>query len=287
MKKFNKRQLVDQCGFTSDEAKIILEYQKKLPILVDNDDTDEFCVDARDLWKQLGEPQGKFINWANRKLIKKKSKNGILLFQENKDYRGFSQNCDKPTGGRPTQEYSLTIDCAKHLSLMESTDAGILCRNYFILMESAVKRNAEWELIRYPLRQGYKQMQKALDEYMQRMVQRNADDWDYRFEADALNVIATGFKAQEIRLYVGCQDTRTRDSLTATYNKYLLKLQELNIIYLGMNLNRYDRYKMLKQSFDILFPNAVSIKDDVDINRIIENKEKLLNEVKEKMQRVA
>lgn len=287
MRRFTKRQLLDQCGFTAEETKTILDYQKKLPILVDNDDTDGFCINARDLWKQLGEPQGKFADWIKRKLINKKSKNGALLFQGDKDYQGFSQLREKPTGGRPTQEYSLTIDCAKHLSLMESTDAGILCRNYFILMESAVKRNAEWELIRYPLRQGYKQMQKALDEYMQRMVQRNADDWDYRFEADALNVIATGFKAQEIRLFVGCQDTKTRDSLTATYNEYLLKLQELNIIYLGMNLNRYERYKMLKQSFDILFPNAVPIKDDVDINKIIENKDKLLSEVKEKMQRVA
>ena len=100
--------------------------------------------------------------------------------------------------------------------------------------------------------------------------------------ADVLNVIATGFRAQEIRNYVGCKDNITRDSLTSTYNEYLLKLQELNIIYLGMNMNRYDRYKMLRQSFDILFPNAVSIKNDVDISRIIENKNKLLEEVKQK-----
>lgn len=289
MKKFNKRQLVDQCGFTPDETKTILDYQKKLPILVENDNMDDFCVDARDLWKQLGEPQGKFADWIKRKLITKKTKGGALIFIENKDYSTISQKCEiANTGGfKEHLEYMLTVECAKNISMMENTDNGALCRKYFILMERAVKRNVEWELIRYPLRQGYKQMQKALNEYMQRMVQRNADDWDYRFEADALNVIATGFKAQEIRLYVGCQDTRTRDSLTATYNEYLLKLQELNIIYLGMNLNRYDRYKMLKQSFDILFPNAVPIKDDVDINRIIENKEKLLNEVKEKMQRVA
>ncbi|MBD5144021.1 MAG: hypothetical protein HDT22_10515 [Ruminococcus sp.] len=130
-------------------------------------------------------------------------------------------------------------------------------------------------------------MQKALDEYMLRMIQRNADDWDYRIEADAINIIATGFKAQEIRSYVGCKDNITRDSLTATYNEYLLKLQELNIVYLGMNLNRYDRYKMLKQSFDILFPNAVSIKDDIDVNRIQANKQKLLDEVKEKVQGAA
>lgn len=151
----------------------------------------------------------------------------------------------------------------------------------------AVKRNTEWELIRYPLKEGYKAMQKALDEYMLRMIQRNADDWDYRIEADAINIIATGFKAQEIRSYVGCKDNITRDSLTATYNEYLLKLQELNIVYLGMNLNRYDRYKMLKQSFDILFPNAVSIKDDIDVNRIQANKQKLLDEVKEKVQGAA
>lgn len=62
---------------------------------------------------------------------------------------------------------------------------------------------------------------------------------------------------------------------------------ELNMVYLGMNMNRYDRYKMLEQSFNILFPNAVPIKDDVDVNRIIENKNNLIEEVRKKVQRVA
>lgn len=287
IKKFNKRQLLDQCGFTAEEAQIILDYQKKLPILVENDDVDGFCVNARDLWIQLDKPQGKFADWTKRKLISKKTKGGIITFQENKDYIGFSQNCEKPLGGRPTQEFSLTIECAKNLSMMENTDNGALCRQYFILMEKAVKRNIKWELIRYPLREGYKKMQDALNQYMNRMIQKDADDWDYRIEADALNVIATGFPAKEIRLFVGCKDNITRDSLTATYNEYLMKLQELNIVYLGMNMNRYDRYKMLKQSFDILFPNAVPIKDDIDMNRIQANKQKLLDEVKEKVQGAA
>lgn len=82
-------------------------------------------------------------------------------------------------------------------------------------------------------------------------------------------------------------DNMTRDSLTSTYNEYLLKLQELNIVYLGMNMNRYDRYNMLRQSFDILFPNAVPIKDDIDINRIIENKNKMIEEVRLKVQHIA
>ena len=285
--KFTKRQLMDQCGFTSDEAKIILEYQKKLPVLVENDGVKGFCIEARDLWEQLDKPQGKFPDWIKRKLISKKTKGGLLTFVDEKDYLSYSQNCEKPMGGRPSQEYSLTLDCAKNLSMMENTDKGALCRRYFILMEKAVKKNVEWELIRYPLREGYKKMQNALNDYMNRMIQKDADDWDYSIEADALNVIATGFKAKEIRLFVGCKDNITRDSLTATYNEYLLKLQELNIVYLGMNMNRYDRYKMLKQSFDILFPDAVLIRDDVNINRIIENKNKLIEEARSKLQGVA
>lgn len=288
IKKFTKRQLLDQCGFTADETQKILEYQKKLPILNESEE-EGFSVNARNLWEQLGKPQGKFADWIKRKIVIKKTKGGSLIFVENKDYNTISQKCEiADTGGyKEILEYYLTIDCAKNVSMMENTDSGALCRDYFILMEKAVKKHAKWELVRSPLRQGYKQMQKALDEYMMRMVQRNADDWDYRFEADALNVIATGFPAKEIRSYVGCKDNITRDSLTATYNEYLLKLQEWNILFLGMNMNRYERYSKLKESFDIFFPNAVSIKEDVDINKIKENKQKLLDEAKSKLMKTA
>lgn len=289
LKKFTKRQLLDQYGFTAEETQVILDYQKNLPILVENDDMGGFCVNATDLWEQLGKPQGKLADWIKRKITEKKTKSKVLIFTENKDYIAISQKCEiANTGGyKERKEYFLTIDCAKNVSMMENTDSGSLCRQYFILMEKAVKKNAEWELIRHPLREGYNKMKEALNSYMNRMVQRDADDWDYSIEADALNVLATGFKAKEIRAYVGCKDNITRDSLTATYNEYLLKLQELNIVYLGMNMNRYDRYNMLEQSFNILFPNAVPIKDDIDINRIIENKRILIEEVKSKVQRVA
>lgn len=288
LKKFTKRQLLDQYGFTAEETQVILDYQKNLPILVENDDMGGFCVNATDLWGQLGKPQGKLADWVKRKITEKKTKSKVLIFTEDKDYMAISQKCEiANTGGfKERKEYFLTIDCAKNVSMMENTDSGSLCRQYFILMEKAVKKNAEWELIRHPLREGYNKMKEALNAYMNRMVQRDADDWDYSIEADALNVLTTGFKAREIRAYVGCKDNITRDSLTATYNEYLLKLQELNIVYLGMNMNRYDRYKMLEQSFNILFPNAVPIKDDVDINRIIENKRILIEDVKSKVQGV-
>lgn len=116
IKKFTKRQLLDQCGFSVDETKTILEYQKKLPILVENDNsTDDFPVNARDLWKQLGEPQGKFADWIKRKITKKKTKEKKLLFLENKDYLTISQKCEiANTGGfKEYLDYMLSIDCAK------------------------------------------------------------------------------------------------------------------------------------------------------------------------------
>lgn len=303
IKKFNKRQLLDQCGFNAEETQIILDYQKKLPILVENDNADGLMtVGARELFEQLNgkNTKTKFTDWAKYNIVKQD-------YSVSKDYEEFYEKDGVrfETNGESSQKlsslgvrknYLLNINFAKEIAMYcgsalhaskELKENSKLARKYFILMEKAVKKNIEWELIRHPLKEGYKAMQKALDEYMLRMVQRNADDWDYRYEADALNIIATGFSAKEIRLYVGCKDNITRDSLTATYNEYLLKLQELNIVYLGMNMNRYDRYKMLKQSFDILFPNAVPIKDDVDINRIIENKNKLLEEVKSKIVKIA
>nr|DAX82114.1 MAG TPA: AntA/AntB antirepressor [Caudoviricetes sp.] len=301
LNKFNKRQLVDQCGFTVDEAKVILEYQKKLPIL-SSDNSDVLCVNARDLFIQLNgkNTKTKFIDWAKYNITKQDYSIGSdyeeFYEKDGVRFKTNGESSQKLSAMGVRKNYMLSLEFAKEISMYcgTSTHASIelrnnskLTRKYFILMEKAVKKNCEWELIRYPLRQGYKQMQKALDEYMLRKIQKNADEWDYRFEADALNIIATGFKAQEIRLFVGCQDTKTRDSLTATYNEYLLKLQELNIIYLGMDMNRYERYKMLKQSFDILFPDAVPIKDDTDINRIRENKERLLSETREKIKKVA
>ncbi|MDL2302750.1 antA/AntB antirepressor family protein [Lachnospiraceae bacterium OttesenSCG-928-D06] len=255
-----------------------MEYQKRLPILIENENIDGFCVNARDLWKQLECPQGQFTKWVERKF---KPYN----FVKDVDFAPFSQISlnDSASGVKETVEYNLTLDMAKQLAMIDKKECGFLARRYFILMEKAVKQNMNWEVIRNPLREGYKKMQSALNDYLNRTVQRNADDWDYKAEANALNIIATGFTAQEIRIYVGCQDQSTRDSLTATYNEYLLKLQELNILYLGMNKNRYERYELLKQSFDILFPNALPIKNDVDVNRIVENKKLLLEEVKLKI----
>lgn len=37
---------MDQCGFTAEETQAILNYQKKLPVLVENDNVNGFCINA-------------------------------------------------------------------------------------------------------------------------------------------------------------------------------------------------------------------------------------------------
>lgn len=49
---FTKKELV-RLSCTDDEIKLVMQYQKKLPILVENENTDEFCINAKDLHKQL------------------------------------------------------------------------------------------------------------------------------------------------------------------------------------------------------------------------------------------
>ena len=302
VKKFTKRQLLDQCGFNADEVQIILEYQRKLPVLVENVDIDGFCVNARDLWKQLG-VKTQFSKWIQSNLDVgglEENEDFIVKFYKGTDSVSFEDYADfspqKLSAMGISKEYFLNIETAKEIAMYtgaslhaskELKKNSKLTRKYFILMEKAVKKNIEWELIRYPLREGYNKMKEALNAYMNRMIQKDADDWDYIIEANALNIIATGFSAQEIRIFVGCKDNITRDSLTATYNEYLMKLQEWNILCLCMNMNRYERYSKLKEFFDIAFPNAVLLRDDVGIAKINENKSKLIEEARLKLQGVA
>lgn len=56
-------------------------------------------------------------------------------FTENLDYIGLSQKCEKPLGGRPQQDHSLTIEMAKQLCMLARNEKGREAREYFIEVE--------------------------------------------------------------------------------------------------------------------------------------------------------
>ena len=73
-------------------------------------------VNARDLHAFLGSKR-QFADWISERIQK-------YGFVENQDFVIFSQNCEKPKGGRPAKEFALTLDMANELAMVENNDKG-------------------------------------------------------------------------------------------------------------------------------------------------------------------
>lgn len=284
--KFTEKQLL-RLNLSVDKIKIILEFQEKLPILLEDNDS---WIDARSLWEHL-RVKGKYTEW-----IKQQIEDADLI--EQRDFRFFTSNGKtSKLGGRPTKDTSITIEAAKNISMIAGVKGGRtskdlkhlskLARQYFIYMEEALKENFEYDEIRNPERDGFNIMCDELDKYLKRVKNRNIDKWDRIYESNAINIIATGFEAKDIRSYIGCKDNQTREYLDKTYNGYIKDLQEFNTQLILANTDKYQRYVMMNNYFQSKYPNALLLKDSATINQINENRKRLLEETYEKSKRVA
>ncbi|MDY3317492.1 antA/AntB antirepressor family protein [Riemerella anatipestifer] len=92
---------------------------------------DNKFVSARELYHFL-EVKSKFSEWINRRIEE-------YGFIEGQDYICFSEISEKPQGGRPAVEYSIILDMAKELSMVERTEKGKQARRYFIECERRLK----------------------------------------------------------------------------------------------------------------------------------------------------
>lgn len=97
-------------------------------------------VNARVLWEKLESKQD-FSTWI---------KSRLEGFIEEADYL-VHKFVDNPKGGRPTIDYYLTIDTAKHLAMLERNDIGRKIRQYFIDVEKQAKEMA----LKKPTRQEF------------------------------------------------------------------------------------------------------------------------------------
>lgn len=88
-------------------------------------------VNARDLHTFL-ENKDMFANWIKDRIDQ-------FGFVENQDFVSFLENSKKPRGGRPGEEYHLTLDMAKELSMVERTTKGKEARQYFIECERVAR----------------------------------------------------------------------------------------------------------------------------------------------------
>lgn len=276
--KFTKKEL-ERLGCTDKEIDLVLKYQKKFPIILDNEDNiEKFCIDARQLWNELDCPQGQFNKWVERKFKP-------YGFNENVDFTMVGQNCPikefAQGGDTRSKNYAVSIDMAKQLAMIDKKEAGFIARKYFVLMEHIVKKHKEWTDVRNPERKEYKDMCEMLSNNVYKHSARVADKYDYAREANILNIIATGSEAQSIRNYFGLNNSNelTRDSLEKEYNEKLAFLQKQNMIYLGLDMPIIERVKMLIASFDVIYPTASPILPWLSREDMIEARNNLINKL--------
>ncbi|EJF78158.1 hypothetical protein ME7_00149 [Bartonella birtlesii LL-WM9] len=86
-------------------------------------------VNARDLHTFL-EVKTSFKDWIIRRIKECKFKEGY----------SFCSFLSESSGGRPSKEYHITLDMAKHLSMIERNDKGHEARQYFIKCERLLKQ---------------------------------------------------------------------------------------------------------------------------------------------------
>lgn len=268
--KLTKNNLTKKLGVTNQEViNLITEYKDKLPIL--SEEGEGFCVNARDLHKELG-LKDTFGTWIKNIIAMADLEKGMdyseWFKQVATDYSIVdieNMSINKRNALSITTEYTLTMSSAKEISMLvgalprvnkETKELSKLTRKYFITVEKILKEALKWERIRKPEREKYKEMCSELKKYFIRNLNKEPQWYDYANEADALNQICLGAKAKEIRTYIDAQDKNTRDWLEAKYNLYLDEMQQLDIMYIKMNFDKDKRYDLIRQGFKALYPDA-------------------------------
>ena len=93
-------------------------------------DYEQEVYNARTLHTLL-ESKQQFADWI---------KNRLQDFVENVDFVSLSDNYEKPLGGRPTKDFLLTINTAKHISMLERNEQGLKMRQAFIDAEKQLRK---------------------------------------------------------------------------------------------------------------------------------------------------
>nr|DAR17656.1 MAG TPA: AntA/AntB antirepressor [Caudoviricetes sp.] len=100
-------------------------------------DTGEKVVYGSELHEVLG-VKSNYRDWIKNRLNECDA-------VEKEDYQSFSQNCEKPTGGRPKLEYVIKLDTAKEMAMLERNEKGKQVRRYFIEVEEKYKESRTGE----------------------------------------------------------------------------------------------------------------------------------------------
>lgn len=241
MKKFTKQFLKEVLQFTDEEIKLTMEVQRKFPELLVNEG--EHIESARHLYLELGLNEAHYSRWSKKNIINNE------FFLEDRDWfivtrpKGECSN-----NGNYAKDFKISLDFAKHLSMMQRTENSHKVRCYFILMEKAIKGMQEHLIIREPEKLGYNEMKQNISDWCDKNGYDKTIDTFYTREANMLNESLFGMTALEIKLFLGYKDRETREHLLIEHNKALYNIQMVNSSLLIANLSFEDRKKIINDT---------------------------------------
>ncbi|WP_129599467.1 antA/AntB antirepressor family protein [Anaerophilus nitritogenes] len=251
VKVFEKKELIEKLGFTEEDAKLVMKYQKTFPELLQ--DQEGFVIDGETLCNQLGVKD----NHSTWLLANNVSKTGKLIkyrMTENVDYHlAKSQTVAK---GTEKNIIKLTKDCAKKIAMRQNNKMGDLVADYFILVEKALRDYEHWLMVREPQKEGYKKLSEILDtNYQLTHEGKEAPAYIFSNEADMINRKLLGISAKKLQNLLDTKDKIIREHFTIEINKAINEIQTMDMGLVMAGLDYEARRKVISNICNTKFKN--------------------------------
>lgn len=198
-------------GMTILESSIIPIYEGRS---LDGAQEHEPLVDARELWKALQSKQ-EFSPWIKGRIE-------TYGFAEGVDYCSFDKIIKRGTGGTTRTEYTLHLDTAKEIAMVESNEQGRMIRRYFI---EAEKRYRETKIIRA---KGKAERRLFTDVIKELVPESPNKKWAYKHYTDLIYRHVTGYNSKQLRQqYDKPDDYNVRELLTPQQIREVIKFETI------------------------------------------------------------
>lgn len=261
--KFPRKEL-EEYGLLKEEIELIMEYQKKLPILQHED---QEWVNARELHEQL-RVKLDFSTWVKQQFDDLDAKVDVDFCSSLKRSKTVG------SGGHNRIDYSITVDLAKDIAMTAGAKGGRtnqelkamskLVRKYFKIMESIAKKRINWNIDRKATIDMYKPLKRqllihgaALDEYL-------PDYWHYggvlAYEMNMINLIVIGMSAKEykrqnaLKSYKPIRNTFNEETLEIIHK---LEQYDTDLIEIEGIMDTDEREKKLRRYFEVRYADKL------------------------------
>lgn len=224
---------LENYGIPRNDIDIILEYQKRLPILQQENSN---WIDGRCLHKQLGVAKD-YSNWFKQQILDIGLENEI-------DYKVCSSSKASKTGsgGYNKIDYLVKISVAKEIAMIAGSKGGRtskylqetsrIARKYFIAIESAYNLREKWNYDRADSIVGYTGLQQAFIKFRPQLLETLPDwtKWNVQ-KADfwAINDCIIGMSTKAYRNIMGLsQKESVRNAFTEQQLEYVSELERFD-----------------------------------------------------------